>query len=100
MFFTFLDKPSPPSNVKKPTLDKNVITWDKPSKGSDDPTFMYEVKICTVSDGKCKTMKTNGTSLPIKLKANTEYSFTVTAKNSRGSVATQTLQFKTRAGMF
>ena len=92
--------PVAPSNVKEPSLKEPVITWNKPASGNDDPSFVYKVKICTVTDGKCKTIETNDTTLRIKLKANTDYSFTVTAKNSRGSVATQTMTFSTGAGVF
>lgn len=81
-----------------PSIKNPVISWDKPRTGGNDPTIKYTVEICT--GGECKTILTNATSVSVDLKKNADYSLSVTARNSRGAISTQTFKFKTDAGKF
>ena len=79
-----------------PSLKDPVISWEKPKFGGNDPALQYTVEICT--GGKCDLIYTNKTSVSLKLKKKADYSISVTAKNSRGAISTQTFKFRTDAG--
>ena len=93
-FVFFVDKPSAPLNIKTPTLNDPKISWDKPAAGGNDPSLVYIVEYCSIANSKCNKITTNETSVTLKLDENTDYTVVITAKNSRGMLASKTMPFK------